>query len=151
MMSDEALDVADIEEIRRLLPHRYPFLLVDRITDIRGADHGIGIKNVTMNQPQFGHSEKPSMPGVLVIEGLAQTAAALTLRMMPPTDRPRTLFFLTINKAKFRKPVRPGDRLEYHVEKLAQRRNMYWYRCQAKVRGALVAEAELGAYLEADS
>ena len=151
MMSDEALNVADIEEVRRLLPHRYPFLLVDRIIDIRGAHHGIGIKNVTMNEPQFGHSENPFMPGVLVIEGLAQTAAALTLRMMPPTERPRTLFFLTINKAKFRKPVRPGDKLEYHVEKLAQRRNMYWYRCQAKVGGALVAQAELGAYLEADS
>jgi 3-hydroxyacyl-[acyl-carrier-protein] dehydratase len=151
MMSDNTLDVADIEQIRRLLPHRYPFLLVDRIIDIRGADHGVGIKNVTMNEPQFGRSENPSMPGVLVIEGLAQTAAALTLRMLPPTDRPRILFFLTINKAKFRKPVRPGDTLEYHVDKLAQRRNMYWYRCEAKVRGVLVVEAELGAYLEPDS
>jgi 3-hydroxyacyl-[acyl-carrier-protein] dehydratase len=148
MMSDQTLDIADIEEIRRLLPHRYPFLLVDRIIDIRGADHGIGIKNVTMNEPQFGQSENPLMPGVLVIEGLAQTAAALTLRMMPPTEGPRILFFLTINKAKFRKSVRPGDTLEYHVEKLAQRRNMYWYRCEAKVRGVLVAEAELGAYVE---
>jgi 3-hydroxyacyl-[acyl-carrier-protein] dehydratase len=150
-MSDKTLDVADIEEIRRLLPHRYPFLLVDRIIDIRGADHGIGIKNRTMNEPQFGRSENPVMPGVLVIEGLAQTAAALTLRLMPPTEQPRILFFLTINKAKFRKPVRPGDTLEYHVEKLAQRRNMYWYRGEAKVRGVLVAEAELGAYLEPDS
>ena len=142
-MSDESLDVADIEEVRRLLPHRYPFLLVDRITDIRGADHGIGIKNVTINEPQFGHSENPSMPGVLVIEGLAQTAAALTLRMLPPTERPRTLFFLTINKAKFRKPVRPGDTLEYHVEKLTQRRNMYRYRGDAKARGVLVARRSL--------
>ena len=138
-MSEETLGAADIQEILRLLPHRYPFLLIDRIIDIHGADHGIGIKNLTMNEPQFGHSEKPVMPGVLVIEGLAQTAAALTLRMMPPTERPRTLFFLTINKAKFRKPVRPGDTLEYHVKKLAQRRNMYWYRGAAKVRGVLVA------------
>jgi 3-hydroxyacyl-[acyl-carrier-protein] dehydratase len=147
MMSEETLGVADIAEIRRLLPHRYPFLLVDRIIDIRGADHGIGIKNVTMNEPQFGHSENPVMRSVLVIEGLAQTAAALTLRVMPPTERPRILFFLTINKAKFRKPARPGDTLEYHVEKLAQRRNMYWYRGEAKVGSVLVAEAELGAYL----
>ena len=147
-MSDAIPDVANIGEIFRLLPHRYPFLLIDRITDIRGADHGIGIKNLTMNELQFGHSENPVMPGVLVIEGLAQTAAALTLRLMPPTERPRTLFFLTINKAKFCKPVRPGDTLEYHVEKLAQRRNMFWYRGEAKVRGLLVAEAELGAYLE---
>jgi len=92
-MSDEAVDVADIDEIRRLLPHRYPFLLVDRIIDIRGADHGIGIKNLTMNEPQFGHSENPVMPGVLVIEGLAQTAAALTVWLMPPTERPRNLYF----------------------------------------------------------
>ena len=147
MMSDETLAVADIIEILRLLPHRYPFLLIDRIIDIRGADRGIGIKNLTMNEPQFGHSENPVMPGVLVIEGLAQTAAALTLRLMPPTERPYIMFFMTIDKAKFRKPVRPGDTLEYHVDKVAQRRNMWWYRGEAKVGGVLVAEAELGAYL----
>ena len=77
-MSDASFDVADIGEILRLLPHRYPFLLIDRIIDIRGADHGIGIKNLTMNEPQFAHSpENPGMPGVLVIEGIAQTAAVL--------------------------------------------------------------------------
>ena len=128
MTSDDTLGVADIREILRLLPHRYPFLLIDRVIDIRGEDHGIGIKNATRNELQFGHSaENPVMPGVLVIEGLAQTAAALTLRLMPPTEQPRILFFLTINKAKFRKPVRPGDTLEYHVDKIAQRRNMWWY------------------------
>ena len=83
MMSDETLDVADITEIMRLLPHRYPFLLID----IRGEDHGIGIKNLTMNEPQFGHSaENPVMPGVLVIEGIAQTACVLALRLMPRTS-----------------------------------------------------------------
>ena len=148
MMSKQALDVAGIAEILRLLPHRYPFLLIDRVIDIRGEDHGIGIKNLTMNEPQFGHAPgTPVMPGVLVIEGLAQTAAVLTLRLMPPTERPRMFFFLTINKAKFRKPVRPGDTLEYHVDKVAQRRNMWWYRGEAKVSGVLAAEAELGAYL----
>jgi 3-hydroxyacyl-[acyl-carrier-protein] dehydratase len=149
MMSEETLGVADIPEILRLLPHRYPFLLIDRVIDIRGEDHGIGIKNLTMNEPQFGLAPENSvMPGVLVIQGLAQTAAVLALRLMPPTERPRMFLFLTINKAKFRTPVRPGDTLEYHVEKLAQRRNMFWYRGEAKVRGLLVAEAELGAYLE---
>ena len=89
MMSEETLGVADIAEILRLLPHRYPFLLIDRVIDIRGEDHGIGIKNLTMNEPQFGHSpENPGMPGVLVIEGIAQTAAVLALRLMPPTERP---------------------------------------------------------------
>jgi len=120
------------------------FLLIDRVIDIRGEDHGIGIKNVTMNEPQFGHSaENPVMPGVLVIEGIAQTAGVLALRLMPPTER-RIMFFVSIDKAKFRKPARPGDTLEYHVDKVAQRRNMWWYRGEAKVGGVLVAEAELG-------
>ncbi len=149
MMSDEVLGVADIHEILRLLPHRYPFLLVDRVIGMRGDEHGVGINHVTMNEPQFvGHvPENPVMPGVLVIEGMAQTACVLALRLMPPTDKRRVMFFLTIDKAKSRKPARPGDTLEYHVDKITQRRNMWWYRGQAKVDGVLVAEAELGAYL----
>jgi 3-hydroxyacyl-[acyl-carrier-protein] dehydratase len=149
MMSEDVLGVADIHEILRLLPHRYPFLLVDRVIGMRGDQHGIGIKHVTMNEPQFvGHfPENPVMPGVLVIEGMAQTACVLALRLMPPTDKGRVMFFLTIDKAKFRKPARPGDTLEYHVDKITQRRNMWWYRGEAKVDGVLVAEAELGAYL----
>jgi 3-hydroxyacyl-[acyl-carrier-protein] dehydratase len=148
-MSDEALGAADIREILRLLPHRYPFLLVDRVVGIRGDEFGIGIKNVTVNEPQFtGHfPENPVMPGVLVIEGMAQTACVLCLRQMPPRDKPRLLFFLTIDKAKFRKPAGPGDILEYHMTKSAHRRNMWWYRGEAKVGDALVAEAVLGAYL----
>jgi 3-hydroxyacyl-[acyl-carrier-protein] dehydratase len=145
MMSGDTPDVADITEILRLLPHRYPFLLIDRVIDIRGEDHGIGIKKLTMNELQFGRSaENPVMPGVLVIEGIAQTAGVLALRLMPPTERRRTMFFVSIDKAKFHKPARPGDTLEYHVDKVAQRRNMWWYRGEAKVDGVLVAEAKLG-------
>jgi 3-hydroxyacyl-[acyl-carrier-protein] dehydratase len=89
MVSDAIFDVADIGEIFRLLPHRYPFLLINRITDIRGADHGIGIKNLTMNELQFGHSENPVTPGVLVIEGLAQNPRhRMNLRRRSP-DGPR--------------------------------------------------------------
>jgi len=148
-MNDETLGVADIHEILRLLPHRYPFLLVDRIISIRGDERGIGIKHITANEPQFvGHfPDNPVMPGVLVIEGMAQTACVLCLRQMPPREKPRTMFFITIDKAKFRKPALPGDTLEYHVEKTAHRRNMWWYRGEAKVGGVLVAEAELGAHL----
>ena len=104
----ETLGAADIHEILRLLPHRYPFLLVDRVIDIRGDEHGIGIKNVTMNEPQFlGHfPDNPVMPGVLVIEGMAQTACVLCLRLMPPPRAAASMFFLTIDKAKFRKPAR---------------------------------------------
>ena len=148
MMRDETLAVADIAEIFRLLPHRYPFLLVDRVIDMRGDEHGIGIKNLTINEAQFApFPENPVMPGILVIEGIGQTACVLALRLMPPTERRRSMFFMTIDKAKFRKPVRPGDTLEYHVDKVAKRRNIWWYRGEAKVGGVLVAEAELGACL----
>jgi 3-hydroxyacyl-[acyl-carrier-protein] dehydratase len=148
MTSDDTLGVADIREILRLLPHRFPFLLIDRVIDIRGDQHGIGIKNLTLNEPFLARSaENPVIPGVLVIEGMAQTAGLLVLRPMPPTDRRRFAYFMTIDKAKFRKPAGPGDTLEYHVDKLANRRNMWWYRAEAKIGGILVAEAELSAYL----
>ena len=143
------VDAADIREILRLLPHRYPFLLIDRVVKIQGDEHGVGIKNVSMNEPQFtGHfPENPVMPGVLVIEGMAQTACVLCLRQLPVREKARTMFFLTIDKAKFRKPAGPGDVLEYHMSKSAHRRNMWWYRGEAKVGDAIVAEAVLGAYL----
>jgi len=151
-MSEETLGAAGIHDILRLLPHRYPFLLIDRVTDIRGEDHGIGIKNLTVNEPHFvGHfPDNPVMPGVLMVEGMAQTASILVLRLLPPPVKERTMFFLTIDKAKFRKPAKPGDILEYHVDKLSRRRDMWWYRGEAKVGGVLVAEAELGAYLSGE-
>ena len=150
--SAETVGAADIREILRLLPHRYPFVMVDRIVEMRGDEHGVGIKNVTINEPQFlGHfPDNPVMPGVLVIEGMAQTACVLALRLRPPREKRRTMFFLTIDKAKFRKPAGPGDTLEYHVDKVAHRRQMWWYRAEAKVGGVLIAEAELGAYLTED-
>ena len=143
-MNEEALGAADIHEILRL--YRYPFLLVDRVIGIRGNEYGVGIENVTANEPQFvGHfPENPVMPGVLVIEGMAQTACVLCLRQLPPREKPRTLLFLTIDKAKFRKPAGPGDVLEYHMSKTAHRRNMWWYRGEAKIGDAIVAEAVLG-------
>ena len=148
MASDDTSGVADIREILRLLPHRYPFLLIDRVINIRGDQHGVGIKNLTINEPFLtGSAENPVIPGVLVIEGMAQTAGVLVLRPLPPTDRRRIAFFMSIDKAKFRKPAGPGDTLKYHVNKLANRRNMWWYRGEAKVGGILVAEAEVSAYL----
>src|ERR1700721_2110406 len=140
-MTEESLGTADIHEILRLLPHRYPFLLVDRVKDIRGDEHGVGIKNITMNEPQFtGHfPDNPVMPGVLMIEGMAQTACVLCLRQMNEAARAKSLFFfLTIDKAKFRKPAVPGDTIEYHVKKIAHRRNMWGYRAEAKVDGNLI-------------
>jgi len=148
-MSGEKLDAIGIKEILSALPHRYPFLLVDRIIDIRGDEHGIGIKNVTINEPHFlGHfPNNPVMPGVLMLEGMAQTAGALCIRARPEQTKPSVVYFLTIDKAKFRKPVLPGDVLEYHMNRIARRKNMWWYRGEAKVGGELVAEAELGAMI----
>ena len=146
-MTGESLDVIGIREILAALPHRYPFLLVDKIIDIRGDEHGIGIKNVTANEPQFlGHfPNQPVMPGVLVLEGMAQTAGALCVLSKLGGDRPQNVYFLTIDKAKFRRPVLPGDTIEYHMTKIARKRNMWWFRGEAKVAGHIVAEAEVGA------
>jgi 3-hydroxyacyl-[acyl-carrier-protein] dehydratase len=148
-MSGETLEAIGIKEILAALPHRYPFLLVDRIVDIRGDEHGIGIKNVTANEPQFvGHfPNNPVMPGVLLLEGMAQTAGTLCIRSLPGQAKPGLVYFLTIDKAKFRKPVIPGDVLEYHMNKIKQRRNMWWFRGEAKVGAEIVAEAELGAMI----
>src|SRR4029450_2561353 len=137
------LEAADITVILKMLPHRYPFLMVDRVIDIRGDEHGIGIKNVTANEPQFqGHFPgDPVFPGVLMIEGMAQTAGVLCVLSRTASARPKAVYFLTIDKAKFRKPVRPGDTIEYHMRKINYRRNMWWFRGEAKVAGELVAEA----------
>jgi 3-hydroxyacyl-[acyl-carrier-protein] dehydratase len=144
------LESADILKIMSYLPHRYPFLLVDRIIDIDGDNSCIGIKNVTFNEPQFqGHfPARPLFPGVLIIEGMAQTAGAMCVASkLAEKARPKEVYFMTIDKAKFRKPVQPGDIVEYHMQKLNQRRTMWWYRGEAKVNGVIVAEAEVSAML----
>ncbi|HEY8579588.1 MAG TPA: 3-hydroxyacyl-ACP dehydratase FabZ [Beijerinckiaceae bacterium] len=144
----ESLDTVDIQKLLQYLPHRYPFLLVDRIVQCNGDESCVGIKNVTANEPQFmGHFPgQPIMPGVLLIEGMAQTAGALCVHASR-TGRPNIVYFMTIDKVKFRKPVVPGDRVEFHMKRLNRRRNMWWYRGEAKVDGVLVCEAELSAML----
>ena len=143
------LETADIAAILKALPHRYPFLMVDRIINMRGDESAVGIKNVTANEPQFlGHFPgNPVFPGVLLIEGMAQTAGAVCVLSQMGGDRPKHVYFLTIDKAKFRRPVVPGDVLEYHMTRKARRKMMWWYRGEAKVAGELVAEAEVGAML----
>lgn len=147
-MSSETVEAAEIGEILRLLPHRYPFVMIDRVVDIHGDEAGVGIKNVTVNEPQFlGHfPNNPVMPGVLLIEGMAQTAGILVLRRAELSET-RAVYLLTIDKAKFRKPAVPGDRIEYHVKKSSQRRNMWWYSAEAKVGDTVIAEAVVGALL----
>ena len=142
------LEAADIAAVLKMLPHRYPFLMIDRVIDMHGDDRCIGIKNVTINEPHFqGHfPDNPVFPGVLMIEGMAQTAGVLCVAALLMT-RPKSVYFLTINNAKFRKPVLPGDTIEYHMKKIRRRGNMWWYRGEAKVAGRIVAEAEVGAMI----
>lgn len=147
------LQTADIMQILDLLPHRYPFLLVDKIIEIDDDRSCIGIKNVTFNEPQFqGHfPSRPIYPGVYLIEGMAQTAGAICVKSkLAQQTRPKQVYFMTIDKVKFRKPVEPGDRVEFHMRKLNNRRNMWWYRGEAKVDGAVVCEAEVSAMLVTD-
>lgn len=143
---DQLVQHLDINRLMELLPHRYPFLLVDKIIERRGDEFVIGIKNVTMNEPYFtGHFvDNPIMPGVLIIEGMAQTAGAICADTHFGTGE-STMLFMTIDRAKFRKPVRPGDVLEYHMTKINQKLGMYKYSGVAIVDGVKVAEAIIGA------
>ena len=142
------LETADIMRVLSLLPHRYPFLMVDRIVDMNGDESGIGIKNVTYNEPHFqGHFPgQPVMPGVLIIEGMAQTAGALCVAARSDS-KPKIVYFMTIDKAKFRKPVVPGDVLEYHVKKIKNRQNIWKFSAVAMVGDTRVAEAEISAMI----
>ncbi|ORE98106.1 3-hydroxyacyl-ACP dehydratase FabZ [Aurantimonas sp. 22II-16-19i] len=142
------LESADITRVMELLPHRYPFLMVDRIVDIDRDMSAVGIKNVTANEPHFlGHfPSAPVMPGVLIIEGMAQTAGAICT-LARGGDAPALVYFMTIDNAKFRKPVVPGDRLEYHVRQTKKRGNIWKFDCVAKVDDQKVAEASVSAML----
>jgi 3-hydroxyacyl-[acyl-carrier-protein] dehydratase len=142
----------DIQRLLTLLPHRYPFLLVDRIVEARADEYGVGIKNVTVNEPHFqGHFPgRPVMPGVLLIEAMAQTAGALCVASQQAAamqGAPSVVYLMTVDKAKFRKPVVPGDQVKFHMTRIAKKRNMWWFRGEAKVEGALVCEAEVSAML----
>ena len=142
------LQSMDIMTLMKLLPHRYPFLLVDKIVDIDGDNSAVGIKNVTVNEPHFqGHfPEQPVMPGVLIVEAMAQTAGAICI-FNKSNDKPSLVYFMTIDDAKFRKPVVPGDRLEIHVRKVKNRGNIWRFACEAIVDGGKVAEAQISAML----
>jgi 3-hydroxyacyl-[acyl-carrier-protein] dehydratase len=142
-------ELVDINEILKTLPHRYPMLLIDRVIKIREDYSGIGIKNVTFNEPPFlGHfPDRPVYPGVMMIEAMAQTAGVIGIKSVEGTEKPRAVYFLTIDKCKFRKPVMPGDTVEYHMTSLGRRNTMWWFHGKAKVNGAVVAQADVGAML----
>jgi 3-hydroxyacyl-[acyl-carrier-protein] dehydratase len=136
----------DIDRILQLLPHRYPFLMIDRIIEVNSDDSAIGIKNVSVNEPIFqGHFPgNPVFPGVLIIEGMAQTAGAIAIAADQTKGR-HIVYMVTVDKCKFRKPARPGDVIEYHIKKIRRRSAMGWYEARAMVGSTLIAEAEVGA------
>ena len=143
------LKTADIARIMKLLPHRYPFLLIDRMYDMNGEESGVALKNVTMNEPFFqGHFPgRPVMPGVLLVEAMAQAAGALVLNHLGDEHAGKLVFFMSIDKARFRKPVEPGVLLRMAV-KLVRRRDPVWkFEGQAFVGDQLCAEAEFSAMI----
>jgi 3-hydroxyacyl-[acyl-carrier-protein] dehydratase len=139
----------EIEEIMNILPHAYPFLLVDRIVEIEAGQRVVGIKNVTYNEPFFqGHFPgRPIMPGVLIIEAMAQTAGVLAFKSMPDEYLKKPVYFLGMDNVRFRKPVIPGDQLRLELEVTKHRHSIWGFRGKAFVDGKLAAEAELLAML----
>jgi beta-hydroxyacyl-ACP dehydratase FabZ len=140
--------MVDIDEIRRLLPHRYPFLLVDKIVELELSKRIVGIKNVTINEPFFtGHfPEKPIMPGVLILEAMAQAGGVLAFKSFPGMEG--SVFFTGIDDARFRKPVIPGDQLKLVVEVVRHRREIWVFDGKALVDDEVVAEARIMAMLK---
>lgn len=140
---------ADLSEIMRMLPHRYPFLLVDAVRDIKVNDSAVGIKMVTINEPHFqGHfPDKPVMPGVLIVEAMAQTAGVLVGKTLNLIDAGMLVYFMSMDKVKFRQIVKPGDVLELHVSVVRGRGKIWKFWGEGKVNDEVVAEAEFTAMI----
>jgi 3-hydroxyacyl-[acyl-carrier-protein] dehydratase len=142
----------DVMRIMELIPHRFPFLMVDRIVDLALDERAVGLKNVSINEPYFqGHFPRDAvMPGVLIIESMAQTAAVLVVETLDGAAAGKLVYFMTVDNARFRKPVFPGDQLLVEVTKLRSRGNFWKFRGEARVEGALVAEANFSAMIRDD-
>jgi 3-hydroxyacyl-[acyl-carrier-protein] dehydratase len=141
--------VLDINRIREMLPHRYPFLMIDRVTDIVPDESAVGIKNVTINEPFFaGHfPARPIMPGVMIIEAMAQTSAVLVMATLGASADGSLVSFMSVDHARFRKPIVPGDTVYLHVAKQQRRGNVWRFRGEARVNGTLMAEATYAAMI----
>ena len=146
-MSDDK--TFDIQRIMELIPHRYPLLLVDRLEEIILGESAIGVKNVTFNEPHFqGHfPSAPVMPGVLIVEAMAQTAAALVIATLGADAEGKLVYFMTIDNARFRRQVTPGDQLRMHVTKTRSRATVWKFDGKAYVGDKLAAEASFGAMI----
>lgn len=147
MMSE--VSIIDINRIMKMIPHRYPILLVDRILEYVPGESAVGLKNVTMNEPHFqGHFPSfPVMPGVLIVEAMAQTSAIMVVQTLGEEAMNKLVYFMSIDSAKFRKPVTPGDSLRIHIQKIQNRKSVWKFRGEALVDGALCAEAEFSAMI----
>lgn len=146
--AERAPRTLDIQAIMALLPHRYPILLVDRVLDYEPKQWIRGLKNITMNEQIFqGHFPKrPVFPGVMIVEAMAQCGGCLVMQEFEDLSK-KVIYFMSMDAVKFRKPVVPGDTVEFHMTRTARRRNMWWYHGEAKVNGVVVAEADLGAMI----
>jgi 3-hydroxyacyl-[acyl-carrier-protein] dehydratase len=147
--SKSVVDTIEIERIMSMIPHRYPFLLVDRVIDLVRGESATGIKNVSINEPFFqGHFPgRPVMPGVLIVEAMAQTAGVVVIEFLEAENQAKLVYFMSIENAKFRKPVTPGDTLHIHVTKQARRGNVWKFSAQAKVDGVVVSDASYRAMI----
>lgn len=145
----QTLPDLDIMRIMQMIPHRYPMLMIERVKDVVLGESAVGVKNVSVNEPFFqGHfPSKPVMPGVLIIESMAQTAAVLVVASLGPAAEGKLVYFMTVDEARFRKPVMPGDVLHIHVDKQRSRGNVWKFRGEAKVGDVLAAEAIFSAMI----
>ncbi len=149
--SEQVTDI-DINGIMQRIPHRYPFLMIDRVTDIVLNESATGIKCVSIGEPHFqGHfPTRPVMPGVLIIEAMAQTAAVLVVSTLGPEAEGKLVYFMSVDKARFRRPVVPGDTVHIHVEKERQRGNVWKFNGKATVDGKTVSDAVFSAMIMDD-
>jgi 3-hydroxyacyl-[acyl-carrier-protein] dehydratase len=147
------VEILDIEQIIELIPHRYPFLMIDRITELIPDESAIGLKNVSINESYFqGHfPRRPVMPGVLIIEAMAQTAAVLVVKTLGPEMAGKLVYFMSVSDCRFRRPVFPGDQLYVHVIKRHRRRNVWKFEAAAKVDGEVAAQATYAAMILEDT
>ena len=139
----------DILRVMDMIPHRYPMLMIDRVTDAIANVSAVGIKNVSINEHFFqGHfPQRPVMPGVLIVEAMAQTAGVLVVHTLGADSEGKLVYFMSIDDARFRRPVTPGDTVHIHVTKIQHRRNVWKFKGEAKVNGALCAEATFAAMI----
>ena len=147
--AEEQITQVDVQRIMEMIPHRHPFLMIDKVVDMVANQRETGIKSVSINENYFqGHfPARPVMPGVLIIEAMAQTAAVLVVHTLGPESEGKLVYFMSVDNARFRRPVFPGDRLDVHVTKQRHRGNVWKFEGRAKVGDNLMAEAVFAAMI----